>query len=47
MGAEPAVIVLSGWGHLDVLCGTHAEARVYAPILAWLRRGAALPDHGK
>jgi hypothetical protein len=41
------VIVLSEWGHLDVLCGTHAEVQVYTPIRAWLRRGAALPDHGK
>jgi dienelactone hydrolase len=29
---------LVGWGHLDVICGTHAESEVYAPILAWLRR---------
>jgi pimeloyl-ACP methyl ester carboxylesterase len=29
---------LNGWGHLDVICGTHAESEVYAPILAWLRR---------
>jgi len=29
---------LSGWGHLDAICGTHAESEVYAPILAWLRR---------
>jgi pimeloyl-ACP methyl ester carboxylesterase len=41
--AEPAVIVLPGWGHLDLLCGTHAESRVYAPTLAWLRRHAAVP----
>lgn len=27
-----------GWGHLDVLCGTQAEAKVYAPVLTWLRR---------
>jgi pimeloyl-ACP methyl ester carboxylesterase len=27
-----------GWGHLDVLCGTEAEAKVYAPVLGWLRR---------
>jgi pimeloyl-ACP methyl ester carboxylesterase len=29
---------LSGWGHLDIICGTHAMSRVYAPLLAWLRR---------
>ncbi len=29
---------LEGWGHLDVICGTHAEREVYAPLLAWLRR---------
>lgn len=29
---------LNGWGHLDVICGTHAESEVYAPALAWLRR---------
>ncbi len=27
-----------GWGHLDVLSGTEAEARVYAPVLGWLRQ---------
>jgi len=41
-GAAPQVIVLPGWGHLDVLCGTQAQARVYAPALAWLRRHAAV-----
>jgi pimeloyl-ACP methyl ester carboxylesterase len=39
-GTTPDVIVLPGWGHLDLLCGTHAESRVYAPALAWLRRHA-------
>ncbi|HUY27097.1 MAG TPA: hypothetical protein VMV27_06715 [Candidatus Binataceae bacterium] len=29
-----------GWGHLDVLCGTAAEAEVFAPTLAWLKRHA-------
>ena len=38
---RPTVVVLSGWGHLDVLCGTHAQAQVYGPVLAWLRRHAA------
>ncbi|HVA40394.1 MAG TPA: alpha/beta fold hydrolase [Candidatus Binataceae bacterium] len=36
--AEVAVRRLDGWGHLDVICGTHAESEVYAPLLAWLRR---------
>ncbi len=39
-GANPSVIVLGGWGHLDVLCGTDAEKQVYAPALAWLRQHA-------
>ncbi len=39
-GAKPILVILSGWGHLDVLCGTHAQARVYAPTLAWLRQHA-------
>jgi pimeloyl-ACP methyl ester carboxylesterase len=29
---------LKGWGHLDVICGTHAENEVFAPTLEWLRR---------
>jgi pimeloyl-ACP methyl ester carboxylesterase len=37
-GATPSVVVLTGWGHLDVLCGTKAEKEVYAPALAWLRK---------
>jgi pimeloyl-ACP methyl ester carboxylesterase len=40
-GAKPTVVVLSGWGHLDVLCGNHAADRVYAPTLEWLRQHAA------
>ena len=35
---EVTVKRLDGWGHLDVVCGTHAESEVYAPLLAWLRR---------
>ena len=35
---EVTVKRLDGWGHLDVICGTHAESEVYAPLLAWLRR---------
>jgi pimeloyl-ACP methyl ester carboxylesterase len=36
--ADVTVKRLVGWGHLDVICGTHAEGDVYAPVLAWLRR---------
>ncbi len=36
--ADVTVKPLGGWGHLDVICGTHAEREVYAPLLAWLRR---------
>jgi pimeloyl-ACP methyl ester carboxylesterase len=36
--AEVTVKRLDGWGHLDVICGTHAESEVYAPMLAWLRQ---------
>jgi pimeloyl-ACP methyl ester carboxylesterase len=32
------VKALNGWGHLDVICGTHAEAEVFAPAVAWLKR---------
>jgi pimeloyl-ACP methyl ester carboxylesterase len=28
----------SKWGHLDVLCGTKAQAQVFAPTVAWLKR---------
>jgi pimeloyl-ACP methyl ester carboxylesterase len=30
--------VFPKWGHLDVLCGTHAQAEVFAPTAAWLTR---------
>ena len=30
--------VFQKWGHLDVLCGTHAQEQVFAPTLAWLKR---------
>ena len=46
-GGEATLVVLSGWGHLDVLCGTHAQAQVYAPALAWLRRHAADEASGR
>ena len=36
--SDVTVTWLKGWGHLDVICGTHAESEVYAPLLAWLRR---------
>lgn len=29
-----------GWGHLDVLCGTAAQADVFAKTLEWLKRHA-------
>jgi pimeloyl-ACP methyl ester carboxylesterase len=32
------VKTLTGWGHLDVICGTHAEAAVFAPALEFIRR---------
>ena len=30
--------VLKNWGHLDVLCGTDAQAQVFAPTVSWLMR---------
>jgi pimeloyl-ACP methyl ester carboxylesterase len=36
--ADVTVRVFKGWGHLDVLCGTQAEAQVFAPTMSWLRR---------
>jgi dienelactone hydrolase len=36
--SDVTVTRLKGWGHLDVICGTHAEGEVYAPLLASLRR---------
>jgi pimeloyl-ACP methyl ester carboxylesterase len=36
--AQVSAKQLAGWGHLDVICGTHAEKEVYAPLLEWLRR---------
>jgi|SRR5216683_1408288 len=29
---------LQGWGHLDVICGTHAARDVFKPALEWLMR---------
>lgn len=31
-------VLLDGFGHLDVLTGTQAQARVFAPMEAWLRQ---------
>jgi hypothetical protein len=39
-GDGATVIVLPGWGHLDVLVGTSARDQVFAPLLDWLRRVA-------
>jgi hypothetical protein len=35
---DVTVKTLQGWGHLDVICGTHAEAQVFTPALLFLRR---------
>ncbi len=35
---DVTVKTLTGWGHLDVICGTHAEVKVYMPALLFLRR---------
>jgi pimeloyl-ACP methyl ester carboxylesterase len=35
---DVSVKVLRNWGHLDVICGTHAQEQVFAPILLWLKR---------
>jgi pimeloyl-ACP methyl ester carboxylesterase len=45
-GTAPEVVVLSNWGHLDLLCGTFAKKQVYAPTLAWLRQHAATAEPG-
>jgi pimeloyl-ACP methyl ester carboxylesterase len=37
-GNDPTFTRLDGWGHLDVLCGNYAQAKVYQPIMNWLRR---------
>src|SRR6266436_1047928 len=36
--SDVTVTQLAGWGHLDVICGTHAEEQVFEPALEWLRR---------
>ncbi len=35
---EVTVKTLGGWGHLDVICGTHADADVFAPALEFIKR---------
>jgi len=40
-GETATVVVLPGWGHLDVLVGTAARDQVFAPLLRWL--AASLP----
>jgi pimeloyl-ACP methyl ester carboxylesterase len=41
------VETLRNWGHLDVICGTHAEQQVFALVLAWLRQHSqAASDSG-
>ena len=37
-GNDVTVKTLQGWGHLDVICGTHAEAQVFTPALLFLRQ---------
>jgi pimeloyl-ACP methyl ester carboxylesterase len=41
------VKIVRNWGHLDVICGTHAESQVFAPVLVWLKQHAqAASDSG-
>ena len=35
---DVTVKTLRKWGHLDVICGTHAEKEVFAPIVVWLKQ---------
>jgi pimeloyl-ACP methyl ester carboxylesterase len=37
-GGDVTVTTLKGWGHLDVICGTYARERVFAPVMQWLKR---------
>lgn len=41
-GAQAKVLVLPGWGHLDVLVGTQSGAQVFEPLVHWLRDIPAL-----
>jgi pimeloyl-ACP methyl ester carboxylesterase len=36
--SDTTVSTLAGWGHLDVVCGTHVEREVFAPAAGWLTR---------
>jgi dienelactone hydrolase len=40
-GDGATVVTLDGWGHLDVICGTHAAAEVFTPTLGWIRQRQA------
>ncbi|MBV8453891.1 MAG: hypothetical protein JOZ29_16700, partial [Deltaproteobacteria bacterium] len=45
---DVTVKILSNWGHLDVICGTHAEHQVFAPVLLWLKQHSqAASDSGE
>ena len=35
---SPSFHKFEGWGHLDVLAGTKAEAEVFAPTLEWIKQ---------
>jgi pimeloyl-ACP methyl ester carboxylesterase len=35
---DVTVKTLTGWGHLDVICGTRAQIEVFLPVLKFLRR---------
>jgi pimeloyl-ACP methyl ester carboxylesterase len=37
---DVSVVELKDWGHVDVLCGSHAEEKVYTPMLDWITRHA-------
>ena len=44
---DVTVKILSNWGHLDVICGTHAALEVFTPVLLWLKRHSqAASDSG-
>jgi pimeloyl-ACP methyl ester carboxylesterase len=44
---DVTVNTLHDWGHLDVICGTHAEHQVFAHALLWLKQHSqAASDSG-
>jgi pimeloyl-ACP methyl ester carboxylesterase len=44
---DVTVKILRDWGHLDVICGTHTEHQVFAPVLLWLKQHSqAASDSG-